>query len=189
MSKMRLDYILSSDSKSSKDDRGAERQTNVETTPHSVDYIAPRSASDERPRPVRPSERVGESNSSQHIRMHGGSSSRPSSREPSRTGFKGKKGRTPTSPSATRGHSSAEVRPHACPSCDRSFYKLEQLKRHDRLVHLNIRPFVCTTCDLSFGTAQNMQVHLKTRKHKLRLETLRASEKGSQAGSSRRQPP
>lgn len=69
-------------------------------------------------------------------------------------------------------NSTTQRKPHACPYCDRSFFKVEQLKRHDRLVHLNHRPFVCAICDISFGTKQNMQVHMSTRKHQQRLETL-----------------
>lgn len=69
-------------------------------------------------------------------------------------------------------NTTTQRKPHACPFCDRSFFKVEQLKRHDRLVHLNHRPFVCAICDVSFGTKQNMQVHMSTRKHQQRLETL-----------------
>lgn len=67
---------------------------------------------------------------------------------------------------------SPPIKPHVCPYCDRSFFKPEQLRRHDRLVHLNHRPFVCTVCDVSFGTKQNMQVHMTTRKHQQRFDTL-----------------
>lgn len=67
----------------------------------------------------------------------------------------------------------ASKRPHRCSFCDKSFLKLEQLRRHDRQVHLNHRPFVCTVCDVSFSTKQNMQVHMSTRKHQQSLETLR----------------
>lgn len=89
------------------------------------------------------------------------------------------------SPSQFVGVGSTESRPHVCPSCGRGFYKLEQLKRHDRLVHKNLRPFVCTTCDLSFGTKQNMQVHLTTRKHQQKLESLQRSEGGGRGESSK----
>lgn len=89
------------------------------------------------------------------------------------------------SPSQFVGMGSTESRPHVCPSCGRGFYKLEQLKRHDRLVHKNLRPFVCTTCDLSFGTKQNMQVHLTTRKHQQKLESLQRNEGAGRGESSK----
>lgn len=86
--------------------------------------------------------------------------------------FKGKKPKNQSSSSPLRGSSSADTKPYVCPNCERSFFKLEQLKRHNRLVHLNLRPYICHTCDLSFGTKQNMQVHLTTRKHQHRLQML-----------------
>lgn len=69
---------------------------------------------------------------------------------------------------------SSDDRPHRCSyeACKRSFYKLEQLKRHHDLVHLNIRPWACESCALHFGTKQNMQVHLTTRKHLHRAKVL-----------------
>lgn len=87
---------------------------------------------------------------------------------------------------STRPRSEAVTRPHVCPSCERSFYKLEQLKRHDRLVHLNLRPFICASCDLSFGTKQNMQVHLTTKKHSHRLEALEILRKHNASNSSKK---
>lgn len=75
------------------------------------------------------------------------------------------------------GPESFSPKPHVCKTCNRSFYKLEQLKRHDRLVHQNLRPYVCTSCDLSFGTKQNMQVHLTTRKHQQKLDTIGARQR------------
>lgn len=174
-----------------------------DASPFSLDYIAPRASEGERNRPSSSSSfrhlgrRPGESSSS-HSRSaqpaqgsSSSSSAKPSSSkdQPSpRSNFKTKKTSKTPSSSALRSPASVDAKPHVCPSCDRSFYKLEQLKRHDRLVHLNLRPFVCTTCDLSFGTKQNMQVHLTTRKHQHRLETIQASHRAPHGSSSRQHP-
>lgn len=137
-----------------------------------LEYIAPHHSGHERSRHRRqhqssshPSNHPSSSHnpnpsSSNHIQSHSTDRSKANS-----------KNQPPKSQDSKKKEPEKEKR-HACPSCDRTFFKLEQLKRHDRLVHLNLRPFICATCDLSFGTKQNMQVHLTTRKHRHRLETL-----------------
>lgn len=106
--------------------------------------------------------------------MYSSANSNSSKDQPSSSSiFKGNKCKIPSSVTPLQASSSGGSKPHVCANCERSFYKLEQLKRHNRLVHLNLRPFICHTCDLSFGTKQNMQVHLTTRKHQHRLQTLR----------------
>lgn len=205
---MNLDFLLSPDKdnnneNNNSDNRGGRNSGQAaqpESSPLSLDYIAPRTseASNRPPSSSRQlSRRLGESGST-HLRPQQlpqvGSS--PSSRggssrdqqASSRSYQRGRRGKASGSPSTLRNLASGDVKPHVCPACDRSFYKLEQLKRHDRLVHQNLRPFVCTTCDLSFGTKQNMQVHLTTRKHQHRLETLQASHRSSHGSSSRQHP-
>lgn len=56
-------------------------------------------------------------------------------------------------------------KPHACQDCEWSFHKREHLRRHKRLVHSNFRPYRCIYCNISFQTKQNLQIHMKTRKH------------------------
>lgn len=75
-------------------------------------------------------------------------------------------------PLETETVSTTDSKHHKCSTCGKGFYKLEQMKRHYRLVHLNIRPFKCVECELSFGTKQNLEVHRKTRKHRHRVETM-----------------
>eukprot|EP00177_Eucheuma_denticulatum_P000298 GFKZ01000515.1.p1 GENE.GFKZ01000515.1~~GFKZ01000515.1.p1 ORF type:complete len:191 (-),score=4.75 GFKZ01000515.1:66-638(-) len=187
MAKMNLDFLLSPDSNSSNRRQGSGESSSRGDSAFSLDYIAPRHNTSDQGRPRQHQRRSSEQNT--QIRAPAAGPSRPVPRDQggqsSKPNFK-KKGRTPTSPATQRPpSSSAEVKPHVCRHCERSFYKLEQLKRHDRLVHQNLRPFVCTTCDLSFGTKQNMQVHLTTRKHRHRLQTLQSSGHSSYAGSSR----
>lgn len=179
MAKMNLDFLLSPDSASASGNRGSgSRSSRAESSPFSLEYIAPRHSPDDRHRSSRQRRAVEPLLNS---RSHPSSSSKPPPpKDQGQTSSRShhyiaKKGKAPSSPSALRTQPSVEVKPHVCRACDRSFYKLEQLKRHDRLVHLNLRPFLCTTCDLSFGTKQNMQVHLTTRKHKHRLETLQSN--------------
>lgn len=200
MAKMNLEFLLSpdKDNNNNGNNNGDARRARTEgsssriaaSSPLSLDYIAPRpptTSSHIPPSSSRQlSRRIGES-ASTHLRPQQLPSigptlpTRPStSREQgssSRPHMRGRKVRTPSQ--SLRNSPTSEVKPHVCPSCERSFHKLEQLKRHDRLVHLNLRPFVCTTCDVSFGTKQNMQVHLTTRKHQHRLETLQRSQGGS----------
>lgn len=201
---MNLDFLLSPESNSGRVRQSSgSRSGRGDPSAFSLDYIAPRNNS-ESDRSRQHHRRQGEHSSQQRApagssrsppREQGGDSSKPN--------FKSKKAKSPASPSSSsqrppsstpqrpppsspqRPSSSTEGKPHVCPYCQRSFYKLEQLKRHDRLVHQNLRPFVCKTCDLSFGTKQNMQVHLTTRKHRHRLQTLQSSGRSSRAGSSR----
>lgn len=199
MAKMNLEFLLSpeKDNNASGGNESTHRSSRNEfhrpeaCSPLSLDYIAPRpSDSSTRlsvPSIRQPSRRL-ESSSSTHLRLNdhthiiSTSPTRNSTRDQGTTSrFKGKKTKNPNAPGS-------EVKPHVCPACDRSFYKLEQLKRHDRLVHLNLRPFVCKTCELSFGTKQNMQVHLTTRKHQHRLETLQGGHRSNHGSSSRQHP-
>lgn len=59
----------------------------------------------------------------------------------------------------------SDPRYHICSTCGKTFTKSEQMKRHYRLVHLQIRSYKCNGCDLAFGTKQSLEVHEKTRKH------------------------
>lgn len=205
MAKMNLDFLLSPESTSGRGRQSSGgRSGRGDPSAFSLDYIAPRNNS-EHDRSRQHHRRAGEQ-SAQHRAPAGSSRSPPreQSGDSSKSHFKSKKTKSPASPSSSsqrpppsssqRPPSSSPPKPspnvegksHVCPYCQRSFYKLEQLKRHDRLVHQNLRPFVCTTCDLSFGTKQNMQVHLTTRKHRHRLQTLQSSSgRSSRAGSSR----
>lgn len=189
MAKMNLDFLLSPDSSSTRMEISSAGHSSRGESPFSLDYIAPRNNTPDNRR-YRDHHNHHRRSPDQPLRLPPGTSSKISSRDqlqsslPARPAFKAKKPKNPTSPSTQRPTSTAEVKPHACPQCERSFYKLEQLKRHDRLVHLNLRPFVCKTCDLSFGTKQNMQVHLTTRKHRHRLQTLQANGRSSHGNSS-----
>lgn len=192
MAKMNLDFLLLPESNASA--RSSERLSEAhsssrnDSSPFSLDYIAPQGSSSDHHRSRHGHRRTPESHSFSRLPTPSSSRSQASkepSPVPSRHNFKSKKTKQPAPP-APKSQSSAEVKPHVCRSCDRSFYKLEQLKRHDRLVHLNLRPFECKTCELSFGTKQNMQVHLTTRKHKHRLETLQSESRLTQGGSSSR---
>lgn len=49
-----------------------------------------------------------------------------------------------------------------CLECDKNFKRLEHLKRHIRLVHLNIRPYHCKYCEKKFSRLDNLAQHLKT---------------------------
>lgn len=210
MAKMNLNFLLSSDKDKDKDNNNGNNGSNrapradnrgpsrSETSPLSVDFIAPRTSEQQASSSSGrfPSQRrgapVGPGAHGRAQPFHGARTgqrawtAREQAAQASRGTLRGKPPKT--GQGSLRSPASTEVKPHVCPSCERSFYKLEQLKRHDRLVHLNLRPFVCTTCDLSFGTKQNMQVHLTTRKHQHRLETLQASQR-SHGSSSSRQPP
>lgn len=202
MAKMNLEFLLSPDKDNNNNGNNigdARRARNDgsssrpgASSPLSLDYIAPRTSTSSSHIPTSTSKqlsrRIGESVSThlhpQQLPNIGPTSPNRLSTSKdqgssSRAHFRGRKGRTPPSQSSLRNSSTSETKPHVCPSCERSFHKLEQLKRHDRLVHLNLRPFVCTTCDVSFGTKQNMQVHLTTRKHQHRLETLQRSQGSS----------
>lgn len=198
MAKMNLKFILTPDKDSNNGGNSNESRYSdgprPESSPLSLEYIAPRTSDSSRVStpPSRPSRHFESSSSHMSLQdPHSMTSPNPprnSSRDQASTSrFKGKKCKSPSSPSALRSPS-GEVKPHVCRACDRSFYKLEQLKRHDRLVHLNLRPYICSTCDLSFGTKQNMQVHLTTRKHQHRLETIQASRRSAHGSSSRQHP-
>lgn len=206
---MNLDFLLSPDKdtnggRSNANDycSGHENTLRSGPSPISLDYIVPRSteftnintqshhhlsrrfAGSSSPHLHLTSTHEAASNSQKISNSAPSNSSRDQSSSFSR--FKGKKSKTPCSPSPLRASSSGDAKPHVCPNCERSFYKLEQLKRHNRLVHLNLRPFICYTCDLSFGTKQNMQVHLTTRKHQHRLETLRGHRSSSYGSSTQK---
>lgn len=188
MAKMNLDFLLSPEGSNDRNDRSSRADS-----PLSLDYIAPSTSPDDKHRRHHHHRRTTEPHIPSRHHHHASSSSKsPSAKDSPHTAsrphhFKSKKAtKSPASPNALSKPSSAEVKPHVCRSCDRSFYKLEQLKRHDRLVHLNLRPFVCSTCDLSFGTKQNMQVHLTTRKHRHRLETLQSNLQSGHGSSSRK---
>ncbi|KAF2156950.1 hypothetical protein K461DRAFT_7805 [Myriangium duriaei CBS 260.36] len=47
---------------------------------------------------------------------------------------------------------------HQCPHCDRSFGRVEHMKRH-AASHSNERPFRCATCDKGFHRLDTMQRH------------------------------
>lgn len=83
--------------------------------------------------------------------------------------------------------STTDSKRHKCSTCGKRFYKLEQMKRHYRLVHLDIRPFKCIECDLSFGTKQNLEVHRKTRKHRHRVDTMSTQVSPEPSGNSEHQ--
>ena len=179
MAKMDLEFLLSPSSNNANPDRSSASHASRIDGRLSVDRIAPRG-----------SKEGDKYRSSRNSRHHGRSGHN------SRSTHAASKGTTSTASKLTssknQGHSSTrtrpgkprnqdspppagpavmENRPHVCAQCHRGFYKLEQLKRHHRLVHLNLRPFKCLTCRLSFGTKQNMQVHLTTRKHQHKAET------------------
>lgn len=194
--KMNLKFLLSPD----KEETGGTRQRpadNPSTSRNNMESIAPSTtgqpSSNSRP-PARPSSSrhtenplsYGYGQSSSMTNLGRGSQMQreiSSSERPTTSRFGTGDEKTYASPFS--GGSSTDSRPHVCPSCGRGFYKLEQLKRHDRLVHKNLRPFVCTTCDLSFGTKQNMQVHLTTRKHQQKLESLQRSDASRRGSSSK----
>lgn len=188
MAKMNLEFLLSPESNASRADLSSDGHSTRADSPFSLEYIAPRSNASDHHR-YRSQHHQRRSTNHSMGAPPGAPPKIPQkdvhqNSVPAKPNFKSKKSKSPT-PSAQRSSSSAEVKPHVCPQCDRSFYKLEQLKRHDRLVHQNLRPFVCNTCDLSFGTKQNMQVHRTTRKHRHRLQTLESSGRSSHATSSR----
>lgn len=209
---MNLDFLLSPDKDNNNDASssanpprtGRNDTPRSEPSPLSLDYIAPRTSDSSRHNTQshrQLSRHFGESSSAHlHLpppheltslpppRTSTSASSAAARDQASSSRFKTKNGKPQTPSSHLRTPSSSEVKPHVCPNCQRSFYKLEQLKRHNRLVHLNLRPFVCHTCDLSFGTKQNMQVHLTTRKHQHRLETLQGHRSSSHGSSSRPNP-
>lgn len=69
---------------------------------------------------------------------------------------------TTTTTTSPLSPSSEDAVSYPCLECDKQFKRLEHLKRHIRLVHLNIRPFHCTYCDKKFSRLDNLAQHLKT---------------------------
>ena len=161
MTKMNINYLLSPENKppASSSSRSSHAQRTRDQprreAPLDLDFIAPRGSSSQ-----------SRGQNTHQPRSSGRGSSSSSTRDEQKSSSK-------SGNSNTKSPDGEREKRHACPSCERTFFKLEQLKRHDRLVHLNLRPYICATCDLSFGTKQNMQVHLTTRKHRHRLETLK----------------
>lgn len=51
---------------------------------------------------------------------------------------------------------------YPCRECAKVFKRLEHLKRHVRLVHLDIRPFHCNYCEKKFSRLDNLAQHTKT---------------------------
>lgn len=64
----------------------------------------------------------------------------------------------PTSPSLAN----PEDIVYPCRECAKVFKRLEHLKRHVRLVHLDIRPFHCSYCEKKFSRLDNLAQHTKT---------------------------
>lgn len=70
------------------------------------------------------------------------------------------------------GSSPDKGKAYRCGMCGRGFAKKEHRKRHVTIVHEGVRRFMCGTCDLRFGTRQNLNAHLATDKHRMKLSML-----------------
>lgn len=189
MAKMNINFLLTTDKGSTGKTSGGQSLHNEaprsETFAPSLDHTSLRLShfsgefSSHSPRQPRPSHSFSPRSLMQE--SHSGSCETRQNRFSNRHLFstsrlQKKNGTFPGSHSARRS-SSCSGKPQVCPLCERKFYKLEQLRRHERIVHLNLRPFECKTCDLSFGTKQNMQVHLTTQKHQHRVKMLKTRRK------------
>ena len=64
-------------------------------------------------------------------------------------------------------------RQFTCQSCDKSFFRREELRTHLR-THANEKPYKCASCDKKFGHISNLRRHEKT--HKGNEDTLSGAE-------------
>ena len=48
------------------------------------------------------------------------------------------------------------------PSCNQSFFRKDELRRHIKTVHEKLKPYSCNICNKVFGRKDHLKTHKKT---------------------------